>query len=167
MTITPLLIDEDKTKEVYNNDFCRSLFESYPAYYHKAGYHPPWIGYLVFLDDIIVGVGGFVGQPKDGRVEIAYGTRKEYEGQGVASFACQQLIAISKTTDPEIVITAKTAPENNASVSILKKTALPIPGSYKTRGLETHGNGYCSRNIADATIFSTRSIRNQFIFLHY
>jgi ribosomal-protein-alanine N-acetyltransferase len=128
MTIIPFLIDEDKTKEVYDNEFGRQLFESYPAYYYKTGYNPPWIGYLVFRDSILVGVGGFTGQPKNGRVEIAYGTRKEYEGQGIASFTCQQLISISKTTDPKIVITAKTAPENNASVSILKRNGFTYTG---------------------------------------
>jgi ribosomal-protein-alanine N-acetyltransferase len=67
-----------------------------------------------------VGTCGFTGQPKDGKVEIAYWTFKEFEGQGVASFACNELISMSKITDPTITITAKTAPEHNASTKILQ-----------------------------------------------
>ena len=135
MTLKPLLIDEDKTKELYANDYCREIFKSYPEYYYKTGYNPPWIGYLVFRDDIVVGVGGFTGQPKDGRVEIAYGTCKEYEGQGIASFTCRQLISICKTNDPEIIITAKTAPENNASTKILKRNGFEFTGIVQDEGI--------------------------------
>jgi ribosomal-protein-alanine N-acetyltransferase len=135
MTIVPLLIDEDKTKEIYANEDCQEIFKSYPDYYFKTGYNPPWIGYLVFRQDTVVGVGGFTGQPKDGRVEIAYGTFKAYEGQGIASFTCQQLISISKTTDPAIIITAKTAPENNASTTILKRNGFEFTGIVQDDGI--------------------------------
>ncbi len=93
MTFEPILIDEDKTKEIYANPDCRELFKSYPDYYYKTGYHPPWIGYMVISENKVVGVGGFTGQPKDGKVEIAYGTFKEYEGQGIASFSCKQVFS--------------------------------------------------------------------------
>ena len=135
MTIKPLLIDEDKTKEIYANAYCQELFKSYPDYYYKTGYNPPWIGYLVFREDIIVGVGGFIGKPKDGRVEIAYGTFKEYEGQGIASFTCKQLISISASSDPTIIITAKTAPENNASTKILKRNGFEFTGIVQDEGI--------------------------------
>ena len=59
------------------------------------------------------------GQPKDGKVEIAYWTFKDFEGQGIASFACQELVTIAHQIDPSLTITAKTAPENNASTKIL------------------------------------------------
>ena len=120
MTLEPIHIDEDKTKEIYANPGCQELFKSYPDYYYKVGYNPPWIGYFVIRDDKVVGACGFTGQPQEGRVEIAYGTFKEYEGQGIASFSCKQLISISKTTDPKIIITAKTSPEQNASTKILR-----------------------------------------------
>jgi len=89
-------------------------------YYPKIGFNKPWVGYFVFNNNQVVGAGGFTGQPKDGKVEIAYGTFKEFEGQGIASFACKELISISKKTDPTITITAKTAPEHNASTKILQ-----------------------------------------------
>jgi RimJ/RimL family protein N-acetyltransferase len=89
-------------------------------YYPIIGFHKPWVGYFTLKGNQVVGTGGFTGQPKDGKVEIAYWTFKEFEGQGIASFTCKELIIIAKTADPEIIITAKTAPENNASTKILQ-----------------------------------------------
>ncbi len=135
MTFEPLQIDLDKTNEIYADPDCQEILKSYPDYYHKTGYNPPWIGYLVFRDDIIVGVGGFTGQPKDGKVEIAYGTFKKYEGQGIASFSCQQLISIAKATDPKIIITAKTSPEHNASTKILQQNGFEFTGIVQDEGI--------------------------------
>ena len=135
MNLKPLLIDEDKSKDIYANEYCQELFKSYPEYYYKTGYNPPWIGYLVFREDTVVGVGGFTGQPIEGRVEIAYGTFKEYEGQGIASFTCQQLVAISKSVDPTVIISAKTAPENNASAKVLKRNGFEFTGIVQDHGI--------------------------------
>jgi ribosomal-protein-alanine N-acetyltransferase len=135
MTLAPILIDEDPAKEIYANDFCRSVFESYPAYYYMVGYNPPWIGYFVIRDGIVVGVGGFISKPVNGRIEIAYGTSKEYEGQGIASFACQQLVSMAKAEMPGIIITAKTAPEYNASTSVLSKHGFEFTGVVQDEGI--------------------------------
>jgi [ribosomal protein S5]-alanine N-acetyltransferase len=135
MTFQPISLDEDKTKEIYANPDCQEIFKSYPEYYYKTGYNPPWIGYMVIRDGKVVGVGGFTGKPKDGRVEIAYGTFKEYEGQGIASFSCKQLISIAKATDPKIIITAKTSPEHNASTKILRRHGLEFTGMVQDEGI--------------------------------
>ena len=55
MTFEPILIDEDKTKEIYATSDCQEIFKSYPAYYYKTGYNPPWIGYLVIREGKVVG----------------------------------------------------------------------------------------------------------------
>ena len=68
----------------------------------------------------IVGSCSFVGQPQDGKVEVSYWTFKEFEGQGIASLACKELVKIVNQTDPSLTITAKTAPEKNASTKILE-----------------------------------------------
>ena len=70
--------------------------------------------------DEIVGTCSFVGSPRDGKVEIAYWTFIEFEGQGIASFACKELVKIAKQTDHTLTIIAKTAPEHNASTKILE-----------------------------------------------
>lgn len=135
LKLIPIHIDEDKTLDLYANPYCRAVFESYPAYYHKTGYHPPWIGYFVIRDNEVVGVGGFVGQPTNGRVEIAYGTRKDCEGQGIAGFTCRALVEISKANDPTAMITAKTAPATNASASVLKKNGFEYTGIVQDDGI--------------------------------
>jgi RimJ/RimL family protein N-acetyltransferase len=135
MTFKPIAIDEDKTKEIYANPDCQEIFKSYPDYYFKMGYNPPWIGYFVIRDETVVGVGGFTGKPTDGKVEIAYGTFKEFEGQGVSSFSCKQLISIAKSTEPKIIITAKTSPEHNASTKILERNGFEFKGIVQDEGI--------------------------------
>ncbi|MBA3662570.1 MAG: GNAT family N-acetyltransferase [Gammaproteobacteria bacterium] len=112
--------NEDKTNEIYSSTDCQQLINSMDEYYPKIGFNKPWVGYFVFNNNQIVGTGSFTGQPQDGKVEIAYWTFKEFEGQGIASFACKELISISKKTNPTITITAKTAPGHNASTKILQ-----------------------------------------------
>jgi len=135
MKLRPLLIDEDKSQEIFANPDCQEIFKSYPDYYYKTGYNLPWIGYFVIRDDKVVAVCGFTGAPKEGRVEIAYGTFKQHEGQGIASFSCRELMAIAASVDPQIIITAKTAPEENASVKILKRNGFVFTGVVQDEGI--------------------------------
>lgn len=119
MKLEPITLNIDKSLKIYSSDNCQVLIDSYDEYYPKIGYNLPWIGYFIVKDDEIVGSCGYTGKPVDGKVEIAYWTFKEYEGQGIASFACNELISISRKTDTTIKITAKTEPRNNASTKIL------------------------------------------------
>ncbi len=120
MELKIIQLNEDKTNEIYSSPDCQQLISSMNESYPKIGFNKPWVGYFVFKNNQVVGTGGFIGQPKDGKIEIAYWTFKEFEGQGIASFVCKELITISKRTDLSIVITAKTAPEYNASTKILQ-----------------------------------------------
>ena len=104
-------------------------------YYSKNGFNKPWVGYFIFKNNQIVGTGGFIGQPKDGKVEIAYWTFKEFEGQGIASFTCKALISISKKTDKTITITAKTAPVHNASTKILQNNSFEFTEVVQDDGI--------------------------------
>jgi [ribosomal protein S5]-alanine N-acetyltransferase len=128
MKIQPINFNEDKSSEIYASPDCQELLKIYDDYYPKIGFNPPWIGYFVIRENQVVGCGGFTGKPTDGKVEIAYATFQPFEGQGVASFTCSQLISISQTTDPTIIITAKTAPENNASTKILGRNGFVFSG---------------------------------------
>lgn len=120
MNLRPITLQEDKSNEFYASFDCQTLLAMYENFYPKIGYNIPWVGYFVTIQDKIVGSCGFTGQPKDGKVELAYWTFKEFEGQGIASFACKELVTIAKRTDPSLTITAKTAPEKNASTKILE-----------------------------------------------
>ncbi len=121
MELRVININEDRTADIYASPDCQQLIDMMSEFYPKIGFNIPWVGYFVIKDSKVVGTGGFVGQPKDGMVEIAYWTFKEFEGQGIASFTCSELVAISRRVDPALVITAKTQPEINASTKILQK----------------------------------------------
>jgi [ribosomal protein S5]-alanine N-acetyltransferase len=112
---------DDNASELYVSADCQQVLSLYKDYYPKTGYNPPWVGYFVLMQNQVVGTCGFTGKPRHGKVEIAYWTFKQFEGQGVASFSCKELISIAWSNDSSLTITAKTAPEYNASTKILQK----------------------------------------------
>ncbi|MCF8325969.1 MAG: GNAT family N-acetyltransferase [Leadbetterella sp.] len=118
----------DKSDDLYSSDECQMLLQSYDDYYQTIGFNKPWVGYFVLRQNRVVGSCGFTGQPQEGKVEIAYWTFKAYEGQGIASFSCHELVSIARKTDPTLIITAKTAPENNASTKILQNNGFQFAG---------------------------------------
>ena len=120
MELRILQQNENKTDNLFESADCQTLLQMYEDYYPKIGFNLPWVAYLVVRQNQVVGSCGFTGQPHDDKVEIAYWTFKEFEGQGIASFACRELIKISQNTDPKVTVTAKTAPEHNASTRILE-----------------------------------------------
>ena len=120
MELRILQQNEDKTDNLFESVDCQTLLHMYEDYYPKIGFHLPWVAYLVVRQNKVVGSCSFTGKPKDGKVEIAYWTFKEFEGQGIASFACNELIKIAQNTDPKVTVTAKTAPEHSASTKILE-----------------------------------------------
>ncbi len=128
ITLQPIHLNEDKTRLLYSSSDCQQLLKVYEEYYPKIGFHPPWIGYFIVKDKQVVGSCSFTGPPQAGKVEIAYWTFKQFEGQGIASYACKGLISIAKATDPTIVLTAKTAPEQNASTKILSRNGFEYSG---------------------------------------
>ncbi|MES2617383.1 MAG: GNAT family N-acetyltransferase [Bacteroidota bacterium] len=111
---------EDKTDHLFASEDCQTLLQMYEDYYPIIGFNLPWVAYLVVRQNQVVGSCSFTGQPNNGKVEIAYWTFKAFEGQGIASFACKELVKIAQTADPNVTITAKTAPEHNASTKILE-----------------------------------------------
>jgi len=100
MELRPITLQEDKSHELYASDDCQNLLAMYEKFYPKIGYHFPWVGYFIELPDKIVGTCGFVGQPKDNKVEIAYWTFKDYEGKDIASLGCKALLNIVYKEDP-------------------------------------------------------------------
>ena len=120
MELRILQQNENKTDNLFESADCQTLLQMYEDYYPKIGFNLPWVAYLVVRQNQVVGSCSFTGQPNEGKVEIAYWTFKEFEGQGIASFACKELIKISQSADPKVTITAKTAPEHNASTRILE-----------------------------------------------
>lgn len=121
LILEPVKLNEDKSKKEFSSDNCQMLLTMWEEFYPKIGFNTPWLGYFIKHGDEIIGSCGFTGPPKDNKVEISYWTFSDYEGQGVSGFACRQLISIAKAADPRLLIFAKTAPEKNASTTILER----------------------------------------------
>lgn len=129
MILLPIDIDISLNNRFEVIPECKSILDIYPGYYLKVGFNKPWIGYFASIDGTeIVGCGGYKGKPKEGKVEIAYGTFPNFEGQGIGKKICRQLVMLSLQTDPSIRITARTLRENNPSTSILKSNGFRFLG---------------------------------------
>lgn len=121
MKLQILNLNENKQDKLFSSLECQQLLNMYDEFYPKIGFNFPWVAYLILRENQVVGSCSFTGKPKNGKVEIAYWTFKKFEGQGISSFACNELISIAKKENPNITVTAKTEPKNNASTKILKK----------------------------------------------
>ena len=129
MQLLPIDIDESQNIKFRNNPECLEVLTVYPDFYQRIGFNKPWIGYFAtFNGQEIIGVGGFKGKPKEGKVELAYGTFKEYQGRGVGTEICRQLVKLTLQTNPALRITARTLQDGFASMAILKKNGFECLG---------------------------------------
>ena len=108
LEIIPL--DADTTQPAFASDDCQLLLKMWKEYYPTIGFHLPWVGYMVKQEEEIIGCCSFNGPPVEDSVEISYWTFKPFEGRGIASFSCKQLIAIAREENSTVTIFAKTAP---------------------------------------------------------
>jgi RimJ/RimL family protein N-acetyltransferase len=121
--LVPITISGAPAREVPTlPDAAREALAGTAMLYRESGFEPPWIGYLVVADGACVGTCAFKCAPRDGRVELAYFAFPGHEGRGLATRTCGELVALARTADPAIVITAQTLPERNASTRVLEKT---------------------------------------------
>lgn len=108
---------------------CAEVLGIFTQHYQKAGFHKPWIAYFIANEqDEIIGGGGFKGAPKDGEVEISYGTFEKHQGKGIGSEICRQLILLALQSNPAVSVVARTLPDNAASIKILEKNGFVCSG---------------------------------------
>jgi [ribosomal protein S5]-alanine N-acetyltransferase len=119
---------EENTEFVAHPDCQESIFVCVD-FYKTAGFNPPWICYYAKVDDELVGGAAFKGRPKEGKVEIAYGTFEKHRQKGIGSEMCRKLIELSLNTDSSVIITARTMPENEYSVKILQHNGFIYAGN--------------------------------------
>ena len=129
ITMIPIEADEMKNAAFMTNEDCRGISIVYPDFYKRVGFTPPWIGYFFKCGDDLVGAGGYKGPPRAGKVEIAYSTFKRFEGKGFGRAICRHLVELSLHTDPQVMITARTLPQDSASTTILKRNKFRLLGS--------------------------------------
>ena len=104
----------------------------------------PWGPWQVRVADtgLVVGGAGFHGEPDaDGTVEIGYGIAPEWQGQGVATTAVEELIVMARAAGARRLV-AGTDPANVPSGRVLEKSGF-------TRVADLHGEFRWSLEVTD------------------
>lgn len=85
-----------------------------------------WFSYLPVLkeENMLAGSCGYKGGPEDGRVEIGYEVAQSFRGKGLATEIAGSLIKFAFQHDEVKRVQAHTLPEENESVSVLKKCGM-------------------------------------------
>ena len=121
MILIPINKTIKENQEFVNNRDCEDIIYTTLDFYKKVEFNPPRISYLAVKGSQIVAVGGFKGKPVSGQIEIAYGTMERFRKKGNGTNVCKMLVELALKTDPSVIITARTLPENNYSSRILEK----------------------------------------------
>lgn len=129
MDLLPIPQSGELPKGIALDEFIQPVMEATVKWYERVGFNPPWMGYLALQNGQVVGACGFKTAPMAGRVEIAYGTRPGFEGQGVATRMAAELIRLAQEHDPKVQVFAQTLPQESASTSLLKKLGFQYIGS--------------------------------------
>jgi [ribosomal protein S5]-alanine N-acetyltransferase len=129
MQLIPIKEKPGENEGFINNPLCGESIFMTLDFYKKVGFVPPWIGYYAEETGGLVGSAGFKGQPVNETIEIAYGVFEKYRRQGVGAKICKLLVDLSLKTDPSVRITARTLPEENFSVKILRKNNFIFTGT--------------------------------------
>ena len=128
ITLHPIGKSTEDNLAFLNHPESRMVLTATMEYYTIIGFNPPWIGYFAKFNDEIVGSGGYKGKPVDNKIEIAYGTFPAYQRKGIGTAICKALVELAIETDPGLIITARTLPENNYSTKILQKNNFLLLG---------------------------------------
>ena len=130
MKLLPIEKDETLNRRFTSTPECLEILTIFTEHYKKAGFNKPWIAYFISnQNDEIIGGGGYKGKPKDNKIEISYGTFENYRGRGIGKEICKQLVLLALKTDPSVTITARTLPDNHASISVLKGNGFECLGT--------------------------------------
>lgn len=129
MNLIPIKEFIEENEELLNRPECRELIEMTVEFYEKVGYIPPWICYFVEEHGNIIGSAGIKGKPRNGAIEIAYGTMEQYQNRGIGTSICKLLVDLSLKTDSSVKVTARTLPENKFSCRVLEKNNFTCVGT--------------------------------------
>ena len=129
MELLPIGATIHENKQFADHPDCQADLPLTIDYFNKIGYIPPWIGYFAQIGNKLVGGAAFKGKPKEGKVEIAYGTFPQHQRQGIGTEMCRQLVLIALQTNPVVKITARTLEQENYSTRILTKNGFECVGT--------------------------------------
>lgn len=136
MTLVPIPQSCHLPTGLISTSLTEGILSQFRKFYPTIAYISPWTGYFITEGENVLGCCAFVGPPADNRVEISYHTFPEFEGRRIATWACREMILIALRNNPELTITAKTAPGHNASTRILTNSCFT-----QTRVVQDHEIG--------------------------
>ena len=95
-----------------------------------------WTHYIVLRDEqVLVGVVGYKGPPRQGIVEVGYSVMPSYRRRGIATEAAQALVARA-FEHPEVTqVVAETLPELTPSIGVLEKLGFTFAGEGSEPGV--------------------------------
>lgn len=125
LKIRPL--SDDEILELYGNTTEPALKAAYGEMLEgckenpeKRIWYAPWVMELR-KGKIQIGELGFRGKPKNDTVEIGYGVKKEYEGQGFTTEAAKALMDWAFTQKGVFFVEAEAEESNKASLRVIEK----------------------------------------------
>lgn len=122
--LTLIQIEANGTVPGFSGTLCDTaamIVEATAQMYADTGFVLPWVGYLAVRNSKVLGTCGFKGPPKTDAVEIAYFTFPENEGNGVGTEMASALVQRALAEAPDVLLTAQTLVDRNASHRILEK----------------------------------------------
>lgn len=126
--ITLFAIQEHGKPGVQDAPLIANVCDAMRKHYGRIGFFPPWIGYLAYDGGRCIGTCGFKYPPDQNKVEIAYFTFPDHEGQGYATLMAQELVTLARRHVPGVRVTARTLPQRNASARVLEKNGFVLAG---------------------------------------
>jgi ribosomal-protein-alanine N-acetyltransferase len=128
MELIPVQEKIEDNKQFTDDPDCQDSVQMSVDFYTRVGFNKPWICYYAQLENQLVGCAAYKGKPVNCRVEIAYGVFPQYMNKGIGALIAKTLVDLAQQTDPAIIITAKTLPEENYSTRILRKNNFKLLG---------------------------------------
>src|SRR5258708_38780590 len=104
MELLPIKEQLSENKQFVDHPDCQESIYMSIEHYKKVGFQIPWIGYYAQVGKALMGVGAFKGKPKNGKVEVAYGTFPQFREKGIGTEICRQLVQIALKTDASVRI---------------------------------------------------------------
>lgn len=108
--------------------------EAIPFTIDRLTTHPEegeWWMHYFFVNDLLVGSGGFVGRPRHSAVEIGYeiapGFRRRHYGTGAAAALTRKAFATGEVNN----VLAHTLPQDNPSTMVLERLGFLNEGEVK------------------------------------
>jgi ribosomal-protein-alanine N-acetyltransferase len=129
MELVPIKEHLHQNQQFAANPDCDESLGMCIDFYKRVGFNPPWICYYAQQDDQLIAAAAFKGKPVNNKVEIAYGTFPRFQQLGIGTQIAAMLVQLSINTDPAVIITARTLPEENYSARLLRKNNFKLLGT--------------------------------------